>query len=403
MFDSPVTAAPRHSSATAGWLAGLVLIALIPRVAAAVLLGNEFHFADEANYLDTAHRLLSGNGFGRKYLSVPAYPVFLAALAAPLAATLMWVRIAQAVVAALGAGLTFTVADRLIGRPAAVAAALMYALDPLLVVAAALLYPEAVAATVMLGLVWFAWDAARRDSLTGSGLAGLLLGLLALFRPVALLVVPVVALWISLSTGSRPARRILHAGLVGLLCVGVLAPWTYRNYRVYGRLSPISRAGTPAAPVPADEVERRGLTVALLHEAWREPLVLGGRMGREFRHFWELTPERLVTDDTSRRELLHRRDPRLPVAPAFPRSLRDAVSAASSAIELILGLAGVVLVWKRRRPAAVLLLSIVLVYALGYALFVGKLRYRIPILPLVFLFAGAAAATLYGAIGRQRT
>ena len=156
------------------------------------------------------------------------------------------------------------------------------------------------------------------------------------------------------------------------------------------------------APVPANEVERLGLTVALLHKAWREPLALGGRMASEFGHFWELIPERLATDDPARRELLHRRDRRLPTAPTFSRRLRDAVSAASFGIELVLGLAGLALVWRPRRAEAVLLLSIVLVYALGYSLFVGKLRYRIPILPLVFLFAGAAAATLYGALRARR-
>jgi 4-amino-4-deoxy-L-arabinose transferase-like glycosyltransferase len=398
-----VIAAPNRSSVGALVLAGFVVLGLIPRLAAAILLGNGFHFADEAVYFDTVHRLLSGEGFGSKYPRVPAYPVFLAVLAAPLATAVLWVRIAQAVVASLGTGLTFIVADRLMGRNAAVAAALMYALDPLLVVTAALLYPEAVAATVMLGVVLFAWEAARRDSLAGSGLTGLLLGLLALFRPVALLVIPVVALWISLRVATRPARRILHLGLVALVCVLVLAPWTYRNYRVYGRLTPISRAGIRAAPVPADEAERRGLTVALLYKARQEPLALAGRMAREFGHFWELTPERLATDDPARRELLHRQDPRLPTAPVVSRRLRDAVSAASFGIELVLGLAGLVLVWRPRRAEAVLLLSIILVYGLGYALFAGKLRYRIPILPLVFLFAGAAAATLYGAIRGRRT
>jgi 4-amino-4-deoxy-L-arabinose transferase-like glycosyltransferase len=397
-----VSAAPSSSGAKARQLAGFVIIALIPRVAAAMALGNGFHFADEANYVDTAHRLLSGGGFGRKYVSVPAYPVFLAVLAAPLVTSVVWVRIAQAVVASLGAGLTFILAERLMGRNAAIAAALIYALDPLLVVAAGLLYPEAVAATVMLAVVLFAWEAARRNSLAGSGLTGLLLGLLALFRPVALAVVPVGAVWISLSVRSPPARRMLHAGLVALVCILVLAPWTYRNYLVYGRLSPISLAGTSAAPVPANEVERRGLTAALLYQAWREPLALATRMAREFGHFWELTPARLATDNPARLELLHRRDQRLPTAPILPRGLRDLVSAASFGIELVLALAGLALVWRSRRRAATLLLSVVLAYALGYALFVGKLRYRIPILPLVFLFAGAAAATLYAEILRRR-
>jgi hypothetical protein len=121
-------------------------------------------------------------------------------------------------------------------------------------------------------------------------------------------------------------------------------------------------------------------------------------MAREFGHFWELVPSRLVTDDPDRREALHRHDPRLPTQPAFSRSLRDVVSAASFGLELLLAVGGLVLLWGDRRREVILLGAVVLAYALGHSLFVGRLRYRITVLPLVFLFAGAGASALYVAI-----
>jgi hypothetical protein len=42
----------------------------------------------------------------------------------------------------------------------------------------------------------------------------------------------------------------------------------------------------------------------------------------------------------------------------------------------------------------VLLVAIALAYGLGYSLFVAKLRYRIVILPGLFLLAGVAASAL---------
>jgi len=379
-------------------LTAVVLIALVPRVVAAIALGNGFHFADEAEYADTARRLLSGEGFGETYGRVPGYPALLALLAAPAPETVLWLRLAQAVVAAVGAAVTFVAADRLMGRTAAVAAAAIYALDPLLVVAAGLLYPEAVAAVLMVGVVLVAWEAAHRDSPVLAASAGSLLGLLALLRPIALVVVPVVAAWVLFATDARLARRALHAILVGLACLLVLAPWTYRSYRVHGRLIPVSLAGTRGASVSPGEVEQRGVAGALMDKARTEPLALASRMAREFGHFWELVPSRLVTDDPARREALHRGDPRLPTQPSFSRSLRDAVSAASFGIELLLALGGLVLLWRDRRREAVLLAAVVLAYALGHSLFVGKLRYRITVLPLLLLFAGAAASALYAAI-----
>lgn len=363
-----------------------------------IAVGDDFHFADEAQYADAARKLLGGDGFGATYLKVPGYPVLLALLGIPAPASTLWLRMAQALVAALGAALVFLAADRLSGRTAAIAAAVIYALDPLLVVAAALLYPEAVAALLMLAVVLLAWEAARRDSLVFAALAGSGLGLVALFRPVALAVVPVVATWVLFAVAAPPARRAFHAGLVGLACLLVLAPWAYNNYRIHGRLIPVALAGTRGASVSPGEIEQRGVAGALADKARTEPLALASHLAREFGHFWELVPSRLVTDNPARREELHQRDPRLPTQPAFSRSLRDAASAVSFGIELLLALGGLALLWRDRRREAVLLAAVVLAYALAQSLFIGKLRYRITVLPLVFLFAGAAASALYSAI-----
>lgn len=94
---------PTTSNMIAWPVIGLVAMALVPRLAAAVVLGNEFHFADEAAYVDAAQRLLSGSGFGAQYSNVPAYPALLAVLSTPAADSIVWLRLAQAVVAAFGA------------------------------------------------------------------------------------------------------------------------------------------------------------------------------------------------------------------------------------------------------------------------------------------------------------
>jgi MYXO-CTERM domain-containing protein len=303
-------------------------------------------------------------------------------------------------VASFGAALAFLAADRLLGRAAGVTTAAIYALDPLLVVAGALLYPEAVAAVLMLIVVQLAWEAARRDSAALAGLAGLSLGVLATFRPVALAVVPALAAWVLFAAAGRAGRRALQAGLVVVVCGLVLAPWAYLGSGVHGPSGVTSLAGTHGAVTPA-EITQRGLAGALAHKARAEPLAFGSRMAREFAHFWELVPSRLTTDDPAQREAFRQADPRLAARPAFPRSLRDAVSAGSSAIELLLALAGLVLLWRARRREAVLLVAVVVVYALAQSLFFGKLRYRITVLPLVFVLAGAAASALYLAARRR--
>jgi hypothetical protein len=346
-------------------------------------------------YVDAARRLSAGDGFAAGYRKAPAYPVFLALLSLGRPVPLLALRLAQAVVAALGTVLVMALADRLFGRRAAIVAGLVYALDPLMVIASGLLYPEAPAAVVVPLLVLLALDAAERDSPWRSVLGGGALGVLALLRPVALVLPPVVAAWTALMVPAPAARRLLHAGTLGLAFLLVLAPWTIRNWQVQGHLVPVALAGSHTAPLEREEVARRGLLAPLAHWILTDPAAVLSRSGRQFLQFWELAPTRLTTDDPARREALSRRDPRLDAQPLFSRRLRDGVSLIASGLELVLALVGVGVALRGRWRRALLPILVTLGFAAGYSLFVAKLRYRIPVLPLVFVFAGAGAATLW--------
>lgn len=373
---------------------------MVTRVVAALTIGDSFKFADEAIYIDTARRLSAGEGFGIEYRRVPAYPVFLALVSFGLPVGLTLVRVAQAAVAGLGAVLVFELADRIFGHRPALAAGLIYALDPLMVIASGLLYPETVAALVLALASLFALDASERDRPGRAAVAGLLLGVLALLRPVALVLPPLVGGWIALTVSARGSRRLVHAGALAVVFLLALAPWIGRNFLVHGQLMPVATAGTQTAPVPRDDVARLGLTRSLTRWAWSDPGAFTRWTSRQFLQFWELTPSDMSTDDPARRAALHRRDPRLPVQPIFSRRLRDLVSAVSFGLELSLALLGLALVDRTRWRLASLPLIVILGYAAGHSLFAATLRYRMTILPLVFLFTGVAAA---GALSRWRT
>jgi 4-amino-4-deoxy-L-arabinose transferase-like glycosyltransferase len=387
---------------SARWEALLLGLALVARIGAALAVGNGFHFADEAIYVDAARRLSQGGGFDSGYQQVPGYPVFLMLLSVGLPTTVLFLRLCQAAVAALGAILVFGLADRMFGRPIAIGAGLVYALDPLLVIGAGLLYPEAISALVLPAAVLLAWQGTDRDSLLRSGQAGALVGVLALLRPVALILPAVLVAAVALASAISPLRRLAHIGTLVLMFLLILAPWTARNYRVYGRLVPVAVAGTHTAPVSTTEVAREGLVVSMARWARYQPHRLVIRVADHFLQFWELAPTRLTTDDPAKREALHNQDSRLEVRPLFPRGLRDQVSAGSFFVELLLALVGIAaLVRKRPRPA-LLMLSVILTWAVGYALFVAKLRYRIPILPLLFVFTGAGAAAVLSFVRGSR-
>ena len=61
---------------------------------------------------------------------------------------------------------------------------------------------------------------------------------------------------------------------------------------------------------------------------------------------------------------------------------------------------GIVVVARTQWRQVLLPVAVILAYAVGYALFAAKLRYRIPVLPLLFLFTGAGVAALYSLLRR---
>jgi hypothetical protein len=147
---------------------------------------------------------------------------------------------------------------------------------------------------------------------------------------------------------------------------------------------------------------REGLLRSLAGWAWDNPGAFIARGGRQFLQFWELSPTGMSSDEPAVRLALHRRDPRLPVEPVFSRRLRDLVSAVSFGVELSLGLAGLALVGRARWRRAALPLAVIIAFAVGHALFVATLRYRITVLPLVFLFAGVGAGGVLSLLGGRR-
>jgi hypothetical protein len=114
-------------------------------------------------------------------------------------------------------------------------------------------------------------------------------------------------------------------------------------------------------------------------------------VARELGHFWEPYPTRLTTDQSVGRTRLHALDTRLPQETTFPPGLRDVVSAVSYGVEITLAIVGLALAGRERRAAVALIVGVALAYGFGYALFIAKLRYRIVIMPGVFLPRGSGS------------
>ena len=347
----------------------------------------------------------------------PLYPIFLAAARWVTFDHVRLVQALQAIVAAAGAVVLAWLGEALTGRRRiGLIAAVLYAIDPLLVRHAA--DPtESTLVVVLLLVSTYAFVTARTAS--RSAVAGAAFGLLVVARAMTL---PIMLLGVPLLVAERRAGRALALALTALV---VASPFALRNYRLYGRLLP-TRSGinlfvgnsvyasgllpaySPdilqpyadglvaserpelAGGAPADQVAADDW---LSRRAWEE------MRGDPARTIWlkirnvgyffspRLVPSRLLLPETS-----IRLEPagRFVVENSPPRPIVDqVVYAASYGAELVLACAGVYL--RRRQFRRDAILWIVLATFVGvYAVYFPATRYRVPATFVLLLYAAVA-------------
>jgi len=258
-------------------------------------------------------------------------------------------------------------------------------------------------ATVLTLLVLW-WLARRNLAARDSAIAaGLLFGLAILTRETLLYFTPLAALWLARREARGRPRTVLFLAAVVL----VVAPWTYRNYVVTHALVPVATSGSlnlwqGNTALPRDEVYRRSEAVrgpghvriaqrryqqrmAIQEILSRQPWWAFEKLASEMPRFWEA--DSLV--------LIHLEQKR--AYGQAPRATDIAVSAVVLApylLVLVLALwGGLRMPWGR--PAVLLLLFLVFYNGL-HVVSHGFSRYRLPVMPVVFLVAGCGTLPALG-------
>jgi Dolichyl-phosphate-mannose-protein mannosyltransferase len=216
-------------------LASIVVGTVLVRLT--LMVGGLDRLDDPDRYLTLALSLAEGNGFaldGRPTAyRPPLYPIILAPLVAALShAALPWG--VGMLHLALGVGTVLLV--RLAARRSGISpvrclvASAIVAFDPVLAVQSRSVMTETPAAFLIAATL----AAVSLGGLKGSFLSGIGFGLASLCRP-SLLPAAIVAGLLGLVV--RPGNgktRAIRTGLLGLATVAVLAPWAWRNDRIFG-------------------------------------------------------------------------------------------------------------------------------------------------------------------------
>lgn len=391
MFSPPGPCARR--------LAVLAVLAFALRAAFLVLEPATPAVGDERTWTDWARNVSSERvGFSpmrhHMIFHPPVYAYFLGALFAPP----IGFQAAKWVQAMLSAGLVVAVGRvgmRLFSPEAGLGAATVMALYPELVWFSSHFWSE----IVFLFLLWWAIErllaADADESAPAAVLAGLLWGLGTLTRETIFYFMPVAACWLAFRRGPSGGRR---AALFLLSAVLVIAPWTYRNWRAFHAFVPVSTAGGQNlfqgnSPLPRDETYLKVDAVQGRVEQYRYAMRMGLEAIRDRQPGWIF--EKLYSEiprlwEADSLVLIHiKRGAYGEVAPAV--AVATAVVVLTPYVGL-LGLFAVGVASLGPNRGVILLLVFFAYYNLIHVVTHGFCRYRLPIMPIVFLIAAAAWA-----------
>jgi len=376
-------------------LALLTLAALVVRLAFVLLEPATHPVGDERTWTDWALNLCSARvHFSPLRIHLifypPVYPYFLAVLYG-LTGTFETARWTQAALGALLVPAVGLAGARAFSPRAGLWAAAVAALYPELVWFSVHFWSE----TVFMVLLW--WGIERllaADAADGPGravAAGALWGLAILTRETVLYFVPLAALWLATRPGSGARVRAAAFLAASLL---VVAPWTYRNWLEFHAFVPVSTAGGQNlfqgnALIERDKTYemvdavqgrvaqyRYAMRMGLQAIRDRQPWWIFEKLRDEMPRFWEA--DSLV--------LVHiKRGAYGPVAPALAVGVAVVVLAPYVGVLALAALGATRLRWSR---PTVLLVALLGYYNLLHVVTHGFARYRLPVMPVVFLVAG---------------
>jgi 4-amino-4-deoxy-L-arabinose transferase-like glycosyltransferase len=374
-------------------------------------------YPDEVLHWDLASNLVEHgqmvSKLGPEGLSaprMPGYPLFLSAFAWMGEPAVLAARIAQAVVGAATVLVAYWVANRAFGRRAAIGAGVLVCCDPFNVFFANMLLTEAIFTPILVGLTACAYQAiAKPERWCGVvGVAVLGAGTI-MVRPSAAALVPLLWLLV-LCLSSNRSRAFARLLICPLALAGVMLPWGLRNKAAIGSYAWLSTNGgitlyDAQGPQATGASDQAFLTTLLedpafaeLGEAERDRALarLAVRQMRE-------NPPRVAQLAAVKLRRMWNPFPNVEEHSSGPA----AWAGAAYTVVVVLGTFAAVGLARRHQPGAdrrrlalLLLWTPIVYFTLLHCVYIGSLRYRVPLMPLMATAAAGVVVARSSSVAR---
>jgi len=366
---------------------------------------NKPFFPDSVEFLRMAWNIRTGRGFMVSETSrigrMPGYPVFLALVGMVFGDCFLAYRLADSLLGAGLVGLVAWLGRAVFSRREGLVAAGIGALYPAFVVYVVFTLSEMLFMVLLVAgsaCVAMAWS---RRGVRWPALAGLFFGLAVLVRASHLLCVPLMAvLWVVLRRFEK--ATIGKATVMLGVFVACLAPWAARNWwasgghlvvttlrtgpSLYEGLNPKATGGPMMDAINWD-TGKQEMTEWEKNRYWRQRALEFARENprrvaelalAKLRRFWSVVPN----------------------LPELRKPVIVAGLGGAYVVVVLLALAGLLKAWRRWDVGLILVIPVVY-HSLLHTVFVGSIRYRLAVMPLVVVLAAHGAVGLWQA-ARER-
>lgn len=181
-------------------------------------------------------------GSAPELLRPPLYPFFLVPIYFIFGENLYIVQLVHSLLGALTCFIIYLIADKIFGRKTAILSAAIFAFYPLFIWYTARIWLETLLTFLMSISVLCLVNFFKSPSKIRALALGVALGIASLCKAFFLLF-PVFLLLVLILFWHRKKDAILNVCLIILSIFLVIAPWTYRNYRVSGHFIPVQLFG----------------------------------------------------------------------------------------------------------------------------------------------------------------
>jgi 4-amino-4-deoxy-L-arabinose transferase-like glycosyltransferase len=327
------------------------------------------------------------------------------------------VRAQQAIVGLLTTLFVYRIGVLVYSRRVALWAAAITCFYPALLAYANILLSETWFICFALAFAWLVLESLHRQRLTLLAAAGLALGLAALTRSIMMLFVPPLALYLMWAWPGSRGRKLAAAALPAIVFALVIAPWAIRNTRLQQTLtfidvmggrnammgnyeytpterswatisdvvgdhawhSVLSREGAGPSVGTQGQLDKRALAHAI-HYVLANPGITLKRDAVKFFNFWQL----------ERTFLAAAREHYFGDLSTASLALLAMLTCGASAVLLLAAIFGICCVPPVKLRDHLFLLGSILFPCAIHSLIFAHERYRLPVMPLLSLYAAAA-------------